>query len=225
LFPQGGNLSEIVEALEKDSHSDWAFWVFDECRMRGLYPKETACGYRNSGHWNSGDGNSGYWNSGYRNSGNGNSGNWNSGDGNSGYWNSGYRNSGYWNSGDWNSGDRNSGYWNSGDGNSGFFNSQTPENIYVFNKPCPRKVWESAKIPAFLYFSTGKWIKSEEMTEEEKESHPHHGVTGGYLRTIAYKDAFQAAWEAASEEEKDQLKQLPNFDAEVFFEISGIRVE
>ncbi|MFB1502011.1 hypothetical protein [Thiocapsa sp. N5-Cardenillas] len=199
-------------------------------------------GYRNSGDWNSGDRNSGHWNSGYWNSGDRNSGDRNSGHWNSGYWNSGYRNSGdlnsghwnsghwnsgdlnsgHWNSGHWNSGDRNSGHWNSGDRNSGYFNTDIPP-LRMFNRDTNVKS-EDIQWPDFLMFKLTKWVESSEMTEAEKTDHPSHVTTGGYLKTYEYKEAFRKAWDSATDEDKKKLFALPNFDAVIFKEISGIDV-
>ena len=62
------------------------------------------------------------------------------------------------------------------------------------------------------------------MTDEEKKSDPEFHVRGGYLKTLEYKEAFQASYAKTSQEDKDKLLKLPNFDAEVFKEISGIDV-
>ena len=192
-------------------------------------------GDRNSGDRNSGDRNSGDWNSGARSSGDWNSGDWNSGDWNSGDWNSGARNSGARNSGDRNSGDRNSGDGNSGNRNSGnwnscsyssgFFCSQEPP-LYLFNQPAPGHRREDLDFPSFLYFDLTEWVNASQATEEEKEKYSRSIETsGGLLRTYEYKEAFQRAYAKASTEDKQKLKKLPNFDPDVFFEISGIRVE
>ena len=194
-------------------------------------------GNRNSGDWNSGNQNSGYRNSGYqnsgdRNSGYQNSGNQNSGDRNSGYRNSGYqnsgdRNSGYQNSGNQNSGDRNSGDWNSGDWNSGYlnsgyFNSITPDVLLVFNKICSRDAWNMAQKPDFLFFSLTEWIEESAMTEDEKQANPSYSDIGGYLRVMEYKEAWKQSWDNADPENRELVRKLPNFNAEVFFEITGI---
>ena len=184
-------------------------------------------GNENSGNWNSGDGNSGNRNSGDWNSGDGNSGNRNSGNENSGNRNSGNENSGDWNSGDWNSGNRNSGNgnsgdWNSGDGNSGFFNIDTPTVVRVFGRDCERDAWNRVEKPNFLRFSLTEWITSESMTDDEKTRYPWHAVTGGYLRRYAYKEAFRRSWDRADTTDRMKIKDLPNFDAEIFYEISGI---
>ena len=178
----------------------------------------------NSGNWNSGDCNSGDCNSGDRNSGDCNSGNKNSGDYNSGNWNSGNYNSGNYNSGNRNSGDRNSGNWNSGDCNSGFFNSDEP-CIRMFNKMtnCKR---EDVKIPSWCYFSLTVWVSHDTATEEEKIEHKTEiEICGGFLKTINYKDAWRIAWNKASIKERKELFELPNWDNEVFKEITGIDAE
>jgi len=177
-------------------------------------------GDRNSGDRNSGDSNSGDWNSGHWNSGHWNSGHWNSGD-----WNSGHSNSGDWNSGDSNSGDWNSGDWNSGDWNSGFFNFDTPPTVRVFGKEIPRKKWDDAYKPTFLFFDLTEWIDSGKMTDKEKEQHPGHETTGGYLKTLEYKEAFKLSWERADPEDRIKIKDIPGFDADMFYEISGIRID
>jgi hypothetical protein len=174
-------------------------------------------GYGNSGNWNSGDRNSGYGNSGY-----GNSGNWNSGDRNSGNWNSGDRNSGNWNSGYGNSGDGNSGYgnsgnWNSGDRNSGYFNTNTP--LYLFNKPSSMEYTDEfeIKIRNLNVKPILQWISEASMTEEEKSNNPSHKATGGFLRKTDRLD-----WRFLTEKDKKFIKELPNFDDNIFKEISGI---
>lgn len=62
------------------------------------------------------------------------------------------------------------------------------------------------------------------MTDKEKEDNSSHTTTSGYVRKYDYKEAFQKSYNNASKEEKELLLKLPNFDADVFFEISGIDV-
>ena len=181
-------------------------------------------GNSNSGDRNSGDSNSGCRNSGYSNSGDRNSGDRNSGDRNSGDRNSGDSNSGYSNSGYRNSGCRNSGDSNSGHSNSGYFNSTTPTEISVFNKPCNRILWENTKKPNFIYFDLTQWISFENMTEEEKIKFPKAFVCDGYLKTLSYKEAWKLSFEKATKEDIKLLKALPNFDADVFEKITGIKI-
>ena len=177
---------------------------------------------------NTGESCTGLNNSGYCNSGNRNSGDYNSGDYNSGDYNSGNRNSGNYNSGNRNSGNWNSGNWNSGYYNSGFFNTITPKATF-FNKPTNLNFEEVYELPGMYVlrnnFSNNIWIVSSGMTDEEKQAHPEHETCGGYLKALEYKDAWHETWNKLNEDEKAAVKALPNFDSDVFYEITGIKVE
>ena len=185
---------------------------------------EEKFGLINSGDWNSGNCNSGDCNSGDYNSGDCNSGDCNSGDCNSGDYNSGDWNSGNCNSGNWNSGDCNSGDWNSGNWNSGFFNSDEPY-VRMFNKMTDKKRCD-IDIPSWCYFDFTVWVSHDTATEEEKIEHKTEiEICGGFLKTINYKDAWRIAWNKASIEERKKLFDLPNWDNQVFEEITGIDAE
>ena len=207
-------------------------------------------GHRNSGDWNSGDwnsgdnnighhnscsNNSGDWNTGYGNSGHHNSGDWNSGNCNSGKYNSGYCNSGNWNSGNWNSGNwnsghRNSGSWNIGDCNSGYLNTSAQKYSFIFNKQVEKSVLAQIEFPEFMLFTLTEWIPESKMSRQEKKQHPEYVTTGGYLKKYTYNEAFRKSFEKAKRlpdwpEQLKRLKALPNFDAKIFEEISGIKEE
>ena len=199
---------------------------------------KSCSGFCNSGDWNSGDCNSGKYNSGDWNSGNCNSGDWNSGKCNSGNWNSGDCNSGDWNSGDcnsgdWNSGKYNSGDWNSGDWNktnfaSGCFNTSEPK-INLFNKPSNWTYldWIHSDARSLLNqinASPTEWIGKQRMTDKEKEIHPDYKITGGYLKEKDTSNKANEWWRGLSNDEKQIIKDIPNFDASIFKEITGIDV-
>ena len=172
-------------------------------------------GDRNSGDRNSGDCNSGYWNSGDCNSGNRNSGDCNSG----------YRNSGDWNSGDYNSGDYNSGNWNSCNRSTGLFNTKE-RTITIFNKDSGMTFNEAAYTEWFRLLSRHdleltEWI---EYTEEEKKESVIRQCTGGYLKRYSYKEACANWWSKYTDDEKQIIMTMPNFDADIFEEITGIDV-
>ena len=156
-----------------------------------------------------------------------NTGDWNSGSGNSGNWNSGDRNSGDWNSGSWNSGNRNSGSWNSGYGNScdrssGIFCSEQPQ-LLVFNKPTA-KTWNEIEHPSFDEFYLTKWIPESEMTNEEKKAEPEFHTRKGYLKRYSWEEAWSNYWRDTTKEDRQRVLNLPNFDAEIFKDITGIDV-
>jgi len=181
-------------------------------------------GYRNTGSSNTGNWNTGNWNTGNWNTGDWNTGNWNTGDSNTGRSNTGHRNTGSWNTGSWNTGSWNTGNWNVCDRETGFFNTQGIKTIRVFNKDCAVAVWDQADKPCFLHFDLTEWIREGDMTDQEKIDHTTFRTTGGFLKVYDYKEAFQKSWDEADEEDRAKLFKLPNFDAEVFKEISGIDV-
>ena len=191
-------------------------------------------GLCNSGNRNSGNRNSGNRNSGNRNSGNRNSGDWNSGNRNSGNRNSGDWNSGDWNSGDWNSGNRNSGDWNSGDWNkcsfsNGCFNTVSPK-IYLFNKPSELTYedWLNSKARYLLNQIPGdvlEYIYLSDMTDEEKAAHPEAETTGGYLKILDNSECAVIWWCGLSDRQKAVITAIPNFDKEIFKQITGIDVD
>ena len=198
-------------------------------------------GNYNSGNYNSGNSNSGHYNSGHYNSGHSNSGNLNSGNKNSGYLNSGHSNSGNYNSGDLNSGNANSGYLNSGDNNSGnansgdwnkcdgsngifcteeptirIFDKDTDMTLNEFRKSKYGKALRSVKL------KLTEWIK---YTEEEMKEDDYKKAKKGYLKEYSYKEACANWWSELTEENKEIIISIPNFDAEKFYEITGINID
>ena len=62
------------------------------------------------------------------------------------------------------------------------------------------------------------------MTEEEKIKHPTYKTTGGYLKTVDFKTACKMMWDKLDDNDKEEVKKIPNFNAEIFEEITGINV-
>ena len=157
-----------------------------------------------------------------------NTGDCNTGDRNTGDKNTGDRNTGNRNTGNGNTGDCNTGYWNTGDRNTGFFSTITPK-VTLFEKPTDMTCGEVCEIPGIRVlnwnYENNWWIYSQNMTEEEKTAHPEHETLGGYLKSIPFKDACALMWKNLTEGEKAQVKTIPNFDADIFYRITGIEVE
>jgi len=175
------------------------------------------------------DRNTGNHNTGNRNTGKYNTGEWNNGDWNTGHYNTGHYNTGHWNTGNRNTGNRNTGEWNTGNWNSvnyetGYFNTETADTIRVFNKAIRRSEWDRAYLPEFLYFNLTEWVEESDMTDEEKEAYPTHTTTGGYLREYTYKEAFQKSWDEADPKDRERVRDIPGFDPDIFYEISGINL-
>ncbi len=186
-------------------------------------------GDRNTGNCNTGDRNTGDWNTGDRNTGN-----CNTGDRNTGNCNTGDRNTGDWNTGDrntgnCNTGDRNTGDWNKSSFNTGCFNTEE-QKIMLFNKPSDMtyREWMDSDARYLLNQmpkNVVEWVYEEDMTDEEKAAHPTYETTGGYLKVLDESECGQLWWGSLSDRRKEIIKAIPNFDAEIFFQCTGVRVD
>ena len=167
---------------------------------------------------NSGKGNTGIGNTGHSNAGHSNTGHRNTGHRNAGDWNTGDRNTG-----DGNIGDRNTGDWNAGRRHSGFFCTGEAK-MTLFNKPTDLTYLQVRALLPYIDVYPTCWVPDDDMTNQEKQAHPEHKTTGGYLKEIPYKEAWANWWESASDEDKGKITSLPNFDSNIFYDITGIRV-
>ena len=70
-----------------------------------------------------------------------------------------------------------------------------------------------------------EWVYEVDMTDEEKEQHPTYETTGGYLKVLNESGHGQLWWDSLPEHEKEIIRAIPNFDAEIFFQCTGIRVK
>jgi hypothetical protein len=136
--------------------------------------------------------------------------------------NTGYCNTGYRNTGKCNTGNHNTGNWNSCNHETGSFNTTTADTIRVFNKTISRSEWDRAYLPDFLYFTLTEWVEESDMTDREKQDHPEYKTIGGYLKSYEYKEAFQKSWDKADPEDREHVRNIPGFDPDIFYEISGI---
>lgn len=133
------------------------------------------------------------------------------------------------NSGNRNSGDCNSGDWNKTCFSNGCFNTESPK-IFLFNKPSDwtYQDWLNSDARYILMdcpLNVLAWVWDDDMTDEEKEQHPEYSVTGGFLKHIEKETGRQMWWDGLSDKQKDIVMQLPNFDKDIFKEITGITVE
>ena len=172
----------------------------------------------NTGDCNTGDCNTGDCNTGNRNTGNRNTGDWNTGN----------RNTGDCNTGNRNTGDCNTGDWNKSSFNNGCFMTVEPK-IMLFNKPsdwtyrdwCDSDArWLLNQIPKNVV----EWVCASDMSEDEKKAHPEYKTTEGYLKILDESESAQLWWNGLSNEKREIIKALPNFDADIFRECTGIKV-
>lgn len=210
--------------------------VLDMCNTGKGNSGKCNSGNYNTGDYNSGDCNSGDYNTGDCNIGNYNTGDFNTGDYNTGdynteNYNSGDYNSGYHNSGDYNSGNYNSGDFNSGDYNSGYCNTNSPkvrmfnhETEFDFNDKSIVR-FNEILLDCPQSYKYSNFIEKNEMSEEEIIRHPECETIGGYIKTIIVEADKQKWWdEDVSDDDKEFIKSLPYFNADIFYECVGVRV-
>jgi hypothetical protein len=163
-------------------------------------------GYSNTGHCNEGSFNTGNDNKGNRNVGNNNTGGYNTGYFNEGKYNAGNKNEGNSNTGHHNEGDGNTGSWNIGDHNTGDWNKGY-RNTGIF---C------TLKDPTVMLFNRESSMTYEEWLDSKACSIMSFCPSRASNR--------QNWWNKLYKNEQSAIMELPNFDAGIFREITGIDV-
>lgn len=172
---------------------------------------DTLCGRIN--------GNTGLFNTGYRNTGD-----WNTGHSNTGNCNTGQSNTGNWNTGDRNTGDRNTGIFNTCDFSCGVFCTESPKiNIFNVKSEWTMREFMETKYYNAIYsapFILTEWVG---YTDDEKQNDPQKNAIGGYLKQYTFHDACKKWWGKLSPDARKTIMEIPNFDPDIFFEITGIK--
>ena len=133
------------------------------------------------------------------------------------------------NTGNRNTGNRNTGDWNKSSFNNGCFMTEEPK-IMLFNKPSDwtYRDWLNSDAHYLLNQipkNVIEWVWSENMTDEEKAAYPTHETTGGYIKVLDESDCGQLWWDSLSEHNRNVIRALPNFDAAIFEQCTGIKVD
>lgn len=136
---------------------------------------------------------------------------------------------GFCNTGDCNTGDWNTGDWNKSSFNTGCFNTEE-QKIMLFNKPSDMTYNDWLRSDArYLLNQIPKdvveWVYEEDMTDEEKVANPTYETTGGYLKLLDESECGQLWWGSLSDFQKNYIRSIPNFDAEIFEQCTGIKVD
>ena len=180
-------------------------------------------GYDNFGNRNIGDMNFGSHNYGCNNFGNRNIGDYNKGKFNLGINNKGHNNAGNYNYGDYNFGDCNKTH-----NSLGCFCTESPSTIKFFNKDSDWTLddWKNSNASRILLsnFILTEWIYAIDMTDEEKEKYPNYKTINGYLKIYTYEEAWKNMWSRLTNIQKKEFTKLPNFDKDIFKEITGIDI-
>ena len=112
---------------------------------------------------------------------------------------------------------------------SATFNTVEPK-IYLFNKPSSwtYRNWLGSKARYLMKQIQGdilEWVRLRNMTGEEKTAHPEAETTGGYLKKLNNSESAPIWWRGLTDDEKNIILSIPNFDKEIFKEITGIDVD
>lgn len=70
-----------------------------------------------------------------------------------------------------------------------------------------------------------KWVSEEEMTVDDRKESTAWKTTRGCLKELDKSEGCQAWLDNLEENKKDVIRAIPNFDAEIFYECTGIKVE
>ena len=195
-------------------------------------------GFNNTGDCNTGNYNTGFNNTGDCNTGNKNTGDYNTGNYNTGNCNTGSNNTGNKNTGDYNTGSNNTGNCNTGSNNTGDWNKSSfntgcfnteEQKIMLFNKPSDwtYRDWLDSDARYLLnkiQKEVVEWVYEGDMTGEEKAANPTYKTTGGYIKVLDESECGQLWWDNLSDRNKEIIKSIPNFDDEIFEEITGIKI-
>ena len=128
-----------------------------------------------------------------------------------------------------NTGDCNTGDCNKSSFNTGCFNTEE-QKITLFNKPSDITYNDWLRSDArYLLNQMPKdvveWVYEEDMTDEEKAANPTYETTGGYLKVLNESECGQLWLGSLSDFQKNYIKSIPNFDAEIFEQCTGIKVD
>ena len=63
------------------------------------------------------------------------------------------------------------------------------------------------------------------MSDKEKEDNQTYETTGGYLKILDESNSAQLWWDGLTDKERQIIKDIPNFDAKIFKECTGIDVD
>ena len=69
-----------------------------------------------------------------------------------------------------------------------------------------------------------EWVSAENMSDGEKAAHPEHETIGGYLKVTRESVNRQEWWRNLSADDRAEVLAIPNFDPDIFKEVTGIEV-
>ena len=76
-----------------------------------------------------------------------------------------------------------------------------------------------------LLGSVLEYVWLDNMTDEEKAAHPEAEVAGGYLKELDNSECGAIWWRSLDDRQKAVITSIPNFNKEIFKEITGIDID
>ena len=119
---------------------------------------------------------------------------------------------------------------NTGDRNTGYLNTLNPK-VTIFNKTSDIDFWNIV-FPEYFYFdfvpSYVERVEEKDMSEIEKANNPTYKTTSWYLKVTEndkeLKSYRRKSWDKASHDDRMKTFSLPNFDADIFEEITWLHI-
>ena len=104
------------------------------------------------------------------------------------------------------------------------------QNIMLFNRHSnwTYKDWmfsEARRLLLSIPKKVVEWICEGSMTDEEKKANPTYKTTGGYLKVLDESECAQMWWDNLPEESRNIVRNIPNFDATIFEQCTGIKTK
>ena len=101
---------------------------------------------------------------------------------------------------------------------------------YLFNKPSEwtYQNWlesEACYLLNQIPCDVLEYIEFNDMTDEEKAAHLKAETTGGYLQMSEKINQRQEWYDSLSDDNKTAIKSIPNFDKDIFKDITGIDID
>ena len=105
----------------------------------------------------------------------------------------------------------------------------TEQKIMLFDKPSDMTYREWIDSDARYLLNripknVVEWICEDDMSDEEKAANSTYEITGGYLKVLDESECAQLWWDGLNIGSKCVIKNLPNFDADIFEKCTGIKV-
>lgn len=102
------------------------------------------------------------------------------------------------------------------------------KHLRVFNKDVSEERYQEVQRTLSeneIKIALTHWVDEKDMTKKDKENYSSYKELGGYLKVFRYEEAWATFWSSATQKQKDTILDLPEFDKDIFKEITGIDIK